>query len=174
MSTALYAPESKQAELPKTGLHAATLASITDLGEVPNFDKTGIDRKVLFYYLIGEKDSSGQHKSVVESFKLSVNEKANLYKRLQQITGSAPTAKTNIMEVVGTNLQLMLTIEKGKQSGKERVKISAVVPAGAGQQTITGQPVSQKVIDAFKGVKKVSPAAAPAAARAISYEDIPF
>lgn len=180
MST-LYAPEGgKPRELPKAGLHAATLASITDLGDVPNFDKTGVDHKILFYYLLGEKDSSGQPKSIVESFKLSVNEKANLYKRLSQINGEAPTAKTNVLAVVGKNLQLMVTIEKGRQSGKENAKISAVVPGAVGQTTIVGPAVSSNVIDAFKGIKKVTAGvgaqrtAQPAYAGPIGDDDVPF
>lgn len=168
----LFAPASgKPMELPKPGIVAATLASITDLGEVEKFDKSGTERKVLFYYLLAEKDSSGNHKSIVESFKLSVNEKANLYKRLQQINGEAPTEKTDIMAAAGKNLQLIIVNEKGKQSGKERTKITAAVPA-EGRGMFSGPAVSQKIVDAFKGIR--SQAAAQGAARPISDEDVPF
>jgi hypothetical protein len=172
MSTAtLFAPVGgKPMELPKPGIHSATLANIVDLGEVTNFDKSGTTRKILFYYLLDEKDSSGQPKSVVESFTLSVNEKANLYKRLQQINGEAPTASTNIMGEVGKNLQLVISVSKNA-AGKDRAKITAAVPA-AGRNTYTGSGPSQKLIDAYKGVK-VSPA--PVAGRPVDDSDgLPF
>lgn len=120
---------SKVFELPKQGTVHAVLAEVRDMGLIDQTWK-GVTKKVhkvLFRWQLAEMDAEKppQPKRLYERFTNSLDPKANLYDRIQEMFGKTPPMSLDLEKIVGTNVDLVV-VHKEKE-GKTYANIAAVI-----------------------------------------------
>lgn len=130
----------KDFELVTKKIQPGIIADVVDKGLVPNKYKPGTTQhKCYFVWILEELDSEGRNKRAFQSFTLSLDEKANLRKQLDEwkIPMPAKGEKFNPTSLIGTSKVLVLSIEDSKEKGgKPFVKIVATMDLEKGQTPV--------------------------------------
>jgi hypothetical protein len=125
MSEAIYAPEAKSYELPDEGTVQAICADFIDLGDMPNFDGTGVERKVQFVFQVEQTGSDGNRLQVrSKPLNLKSGEKAALQIFIEswirggkRFTATDPLHKVNLAGLVGTPALISIVHNTSAQGG---------------------------------------------------------
>ena len=155
------------------GIHNLVLARILDLGTVQD-PMYGPKEKVMFVYVMDEKDEDGEHKLIVKSFNQTLGKKAGLRKELKGLTRKDPPfdiPDINVFE--GTQGTVVIEHNEGTDStGAKRIygNISAFMPPSGTPVQI---PADWKLPEGLAKLAKGTPQN-PAANSQITDEDIPF
>ena len=164
----------------KEGTYPAVLNTVKDLGMV---DTTfnGVTKKThkcQFIWETDQKDAEGKPALVFERFTVSLNPKAQLYKRIKGLFSKEPPATLDLEKLVGTQTQLVITQNEGKdKTGQTRIyaNVAATLKPAAGQKKLTITPLDTilKKKDELKAeVAKATNAITEA--NPITDDDIPF
>jgi hypothetical protein len=111
-------------EPPASGSHIATLTRITDLGEQKT--KYGSKPQVRLRFEVEEKDSTGKHKFVTQTFTNSLHEKSNFVKFFAEIGKPLPDSDINTDSLIGT--RFTITLKQIRVDGKTKIRIESVGP----------------------------------------------
>lgn len=132
--------EHKGTNFPKApaGVHRAVCIAVYDLGSQPGFEGVGLSRKVLIMWeLSDEFMTDGRPFAVSEEYTLSLNEKANLRKKLEAWRGrpfsEAELKGFDVANLLGKPCQLMVAHGISKK-GKEFAEVTSIMPLAKGMQ----------------------------------------
>jgi hypothetical protein len=176
-------PESKEFKLASEGVVQAVLNKVEDKGLVDTVFN-GVAKKthkVVFWWQLAEKDEDGKTPIFLpERFTLSLHEKAALFKRIKGLFGKNPPPTLDLEKLVGTNTNLVIVHNDGKDkqgNPKKFANVSATTKLTAGQAKLEIVAMPERKKDA------VQQAAAPAQTKQslavtpenpITDDDIPF
>lgn len=140
----------KQFELPTAAIHTAVLAEVNDLGIVAETFE-GVTKqvhKIQFIWQIAEADTEGKRKLLFERFTKSLDEKANLRKRIKDMFDKEPPMSLNVSKLVGSNAQLLVVHVTGKKDPlRTYANIKAVLKADATKPKLEALPIERKKKD---------------------------
>jgi hypothetical protein len=173
------ASPSKNFKLPSEGTVQAVINSVEDMGIV---DKVwqGQARKVAevrLWWQLNEMDEDGKTPLYMpETFTKSLDEKANLYKRIKGILSKNPPQTMDLEKLTGTNVNAVIVHYEGKdRSGqpKTKAKIAATLKLNPGQAKL--EIVPRKKRDEVKAaVAQALKSNAITEEHPITDDDIPF
>jgi len=164
----------KPFEKPDSGVFAATLADVVDLGLVPT--KYGTKAKVRLVWVLGSNDSEGRPFRVMRQFNATLNDRGDLYKAVKDILSTAPPVPYDIETLIGKSNQLVII--KETVGDKIFVNVKGILPLG----NLTAPKIPADFVRA-KDKKKDQPSTAagsttgntqPASETEVADEDIPF
>lgn len=125
------------------GLHPAVCVDVIDMGEVENKFKPGTKQhKCRVVWQIEETDPENDNKRFIVSgfYTVSLNEKANLRKDLENWRGRKFTAEElkgfDLEKLIGVNCQINV-VHYQKPDGKIYGNVEAIVPLGKGMDRMT-------------------------------------
>lgn len=118
------------------GVHRAVCIKVIDLGHQVGFEGVGRAHKVLIMWeLSDELMEDGRPFAISEEYTLSLNEKANLRKKLDAWRGRPFTEQElhgfELANLLGKPCQLQVAHEVSKK-GKEFAKVTSIMPLAKG------------------------------------------
>lgn len=126
----------KDFPLMNEGINGVTLTDIKDLGQIAipaKYQKEGgpkTKHKVRF------KWTAADQTSVIRDYTFSLHEKATLRKDLKAMLGKDPGTTYDLMTLLGSNCQLVITHAPNADSSKTFANITAILKAAVNQKTV--------------------------------------
>lgn len=169
---------SKDFEIPAEGTIQAVICEIEDRGLVDRVFN-GIAKKnheIRLWWQLNSKDSEGKTFYLPENFTLSLHEKSKLYKRVKGLYGKEPPQTLDVSKLIGTNTQLVIVRNEGKDKMGETklyANVAATLKLAPGQAKleIVPRPKRDEVKAAVAQTLKSN---AITEAAPITDDDIPF
>lgn len=160
-------PQGKDFKLASEGVVQAVLNKVVDLGMV-DVIYNGVSKKVhkvQFWWQLAEKENDGETPIFLpERYTLSLHEKAALYKRIKGLFGKNPPATLDLEKLVGTQINLIIVHNEGKDkqgNPKKFANVSATTKLTAGQAKLKIVPMPERKKDAQQNSAAVKPTTGP-------------